>query len=233
MKTLALGLCLAILATAAVAPLAQAKEPLNTLTAAEKARGWKLLFDGKDTRGWRDFKAAEADPGWKVKDGILFVDPKVAKDLITTDKYANFELSFDWRIGKLGNSGVFYHVIEEGEFAYETGPEYQLLDNHRSEPPLEQAAGLFGLYPPTKDVTRPVGEFNHGRLVVDHGHVQHWLNGVKVAEYELGSADFKAKVAGTKFHRWPLFATGTTGHIGLQNHGDDVAFTNIKIKVLP
>ncbi len=229
MKTLALGLCLAALACAPAATAA----PLNTLTKAETAQGWKLLFDGKDTKGWRDFKAAEADPGWQVKDGILFVDPKVAKDLITTEKYANFELTFDWRIGKEGNSGVFYHVIEEGQYAYETGPEYQLLDNHRSEPPLEQAGGLFGLYAPTKDVTKPIGEFNHGRLIVRNGHVEHWLNGVKVTEYEIGSADFNAKVAGTKFHRWPLFATGKTGHIGLQNHGDDVAFTNIKIKVLP
>ena len=229
MKTLAL--CLAVLAVGA--PALAREAPLNTLTKAEKAHGWKLLFDGKDTRGWRDFKAAEADPGWQVKDGILFVDPKVAKDLITTEKYANFELTFDWRIGKEGNSGVFYHVIEEGQYAYETGPEYQLLDNHRSEPPLEQAAGLFGLYAPTKDVTKPIGQFNHGRLIVRNGHVEHWLNGVKVTEYEVGSPDFKAKVAGTKFHRWPLFATGTTGYIGLQNHGDDVAFTNIKIKVLP
>jgi len=230
MKTLALGLCLAVLAAA---PAAQAAEPLNTLSATEKAQGWKLLFDGKTTAGWRDFKAAAADPGWKVKDGILFVEPNVARDLITTEKYADFELTFDWRIGKLGNSGVFYHVIEEGQHAYETGPEYQLLDNHRSEPPLEQAAGLFGLYAPAKDVTKPVGEFNHGRLIARHGHVEHWLNGVKVTEYEIGSADFKAKVAGTKFHAWPLFATGATGYIGLQNHGDDVAFTNIKIKVLP
>jgi hypothetical protein len=125
-----------------------------------------------------------------------------------------------------------FHVIEVGDETYESGPEYQILDNARGEPPLEQAGGLFALYAPTMDMTRPVGEFNHARIVVDHGKVQHWLNGMMVAQYEIGSPDFKARVAASKFKRWPQFATGATGFIALQNHGDEVAFTNIKIRPL-
>jgi len=231
MKFLAFGLVLAVLATGALAK-DRAMDAPNTLTAAEKSAGWKLLFDGKDTAGWRGFKQADIGPGWKVEDGVLLPDPKVAKDIITKDKYANFELSFDWRISPKGNSGVMFHVIEVGDETYESGPEYQILDNRRGEPPLEQAAGLFALVAPSMDMTKPVGEFNHARIVVDHGKVQHWLNGMMVAEYEIGSPDFKARVAASKFTRWPQFATGKTGAIVLQCHGDAVAFRDIKIRVL-
>jgi hypothetical protein len=230
MKTIALGLCLAVIATGAFA--AEKMAPDNTLTPAEKAAGFKLLFDGKDTAGWRGFKTPAPDAGWKVTDGVLSPDAKTSKDLITKANYENFELTFDWKISPKGNSGVIYHVIPVGEETYESGPEYQLLDNSRGEPPLERAAGLFALYAPSKDMTKPVGEFNHSRLVVDHGKAQHWLNGVMVAEYDIGSADFKARVAASKFKRWPQFATGKTGAIALQCHGDDVSFKNIKIKVL-
>jgi hypothetical protein len=173
------------------------------------------------------------DAGWVVKDGLLIcADPKHTDDIITVDKYADFDMSFEWRISKMGNSGVYYHVIEAGEHGYESGPEYQLLDNAHGEKPKEQAGSLFGLYPPSKDTTKPVGEFNLSRIVVNHGHVEHWMNGVKVAEYQLNSPDFKARVAGTKFANWPLFATADTGFISLQDHGDGVAFRNIKIKSL-
>jgi len=232
MKTAALGLAIALLTVPALAaPPADA--PHNTLTAAEKAQGWTLLFDGKTLNGWREFKKTRVGSGWQVVDGVLtLVQPDKADDIITARKYGNFDLQFDWKISKNGNSGVYYHVIEKGEKGYESGPEYQLLDNAHGEPPLQRAAGLFGLYAPTQDVTKPVGEFNHSRLVVDHGHVQHWLNGVKVAEYQLGSPDFKARIAGTKFAHWPLFATADTGYISLQDHESVVAFRDIKIKPL-
>lgn len=225
MRAVAIGLALAVLAAGA----AQAAE--NTLTAAEKKAGWTLLFDGHSTAGWRGFKGAP-EPGWAVKDGVLAPQSKASKDLVSAGEYENFELDFDWKISPKGNSGVMYHVLDQGDETYWSGPEYQLLDNARGEPPLERAGSLFALYAPTKDVPKPVGEFNHSRLVVDHGHVQHWLNGVKVAEYDLASDDFKAKVAASKFKRWPIFATGKTGHIALQNHGDWVGFRNIKIRVL-
>ena len=225
MKPLMLGLAFAALATGALAAD-------NSLTRAEKKAGWTLLFDGKTTKGWRAFKQSEIGPGWKVENGILFPDPKVARDIVTQGDYANFELSFEWRISKGGNSGVMFHVIPEGTQTYESGPEYQILDNSRGEPPLEQAGGLFALVAPTMDMTRPVGEFNQARLIVDHGKVQHWLNGMEVARYEIGSPEFKALVAASKFKRWPVFATGQTGGIALQNHGDDVAFRNLKIRAL-
>jgi Domain of Unknown Function (DUF1080) len=231
MKALALGLAVASLFLAAVPALAAD----NTLSAAEKASGWKLLFDGKTTAGWKGFKTAEPDAGWTVKDGVLGPTPKLSKDIITKENFENFELTFDWKISAKGNSGVMYHVIPVGEETYESGPEYQLLDNAHGEPPPQQAASLFALYPPSKDMTKPVGEWNHGRIVVDHGKVQHWLNGVEVVDYDINSADFKARVAASKFKRWPQFATGKTGAIALQMHGepgDPVWFKNIKIKVL-
>jgi hypothetical protein len=226
MKTLALGIALVLLVAGA------AMAAPNTLTPAEKAAGWKLLFDGKSLAGWRGFKAAAPDPGWHVTDGALSPDPKTSKDVISKDQFGSFELSFQWKISKLGNSGVMYHVIEQGDETYESGPEYQILDNAHGEPPLQRAASLFALYAPTLDATKPPGEWNQGRLVVDHNHVQHWLNGKKVVEYELGSADFKARVAGSKFKAWPQFASSPTGHIALQNHGDAVAFRDIKIRAL-
>lgn len=226
MRTLVIALALAACAAPALAAAP------NTLTPAEKAAGWRLLFDGKSTAGWRGFKAAAPDAGWKVVDGALMPDPKTSKDLMTKDEFGSFELDFDWKISPKGNSGVMFHVIEQGDETYQSGPEYQLLDNSRGERPLEQAGGLYALYAPSMDMTKPVGEFNAARIIVDHGHVQHWLNGMMVAEYDLGSADFKAKVAGSKFKAWPQFASAPTGHIALQNHGNAVAFRNIKIKVL-
>ncbi|OHB26125.1 MAG: hypothetical protein A2790_19310 [Phenylobacterium sp. RIFCSPHIGHO2_01_FULL_69_31] len=225
MKTIAVGIALAL-----VAGTAQAAE--NTLTAAERAAGWMLLFDGTSTKGWRGFKTPEPDPGWTAK-GELSPDPKTSKDLMTRDSFENFDLTFEWKIGPKGNSGVMFHVTEAGGQTYESGPEYQVLDNSRGEPPLEQAGGLFALYAPEGAVTRPVGEYNTGRILVDHGKVEHWLNGVKVAAYDMNAADFKARVAASKFARWSTFAASPSGHIALQNHGDPVAFRNLKIRRLP
>jgi hypothetical protein len=231
MKTLAFSLCAAILATGA---LAQPSTPAmdNTLTHAEKAAGWKLLFNGKSIAGWRGFKTRAPDDGWKILDGALSPDAKSSKDLVTKADYENFDLTFDWKISPKGNSGVIYHVIDKGDETYNSGPEYQVLDNARGERPLERAGSLYALYAPSVDVPKPVGEFNQGRIVVDHGKVQHWLNGVKVVEYDMASDDFKTRVAGSKFKAWPQFATAKSGAIALQVHGNDVAFKNIKIKVL-
>jgi hypothetical protein len=234
MKTFAFGLWLAVIATGAFAA-DMAAAPDNTLTPAEKAAGFRLLFDGKTTAGWKGFKTAAPDAGWKVKDGALTPTPKVSKDIITKENFESFELDFDWKISPKGNSGVMFHVIPVGDETYESGPEYQILDNAHGEPPLQRAASLFALYAPTKDMTKPVGEFNHARLIVDHGKVQHWLNGVKVVEYDINSSDFKARVAASKFKQWPQFASGKSGAIALQMHGepgDPVWFKNLKIKVL-
>lgn len=225
MKRLALCVTLALAAT----PVLAAD---NTLTAAEKRAGWTLLFDGKTTHGWRSFKQPTLQPGWKALNGVLTSDPKVAGDILTKGDYASFELAFDWRISPKGNSGVMFHVIPVGDETYQSGPEYQILDNAHGEPPLQQAGSLYALTPPAMDMTKPAGEWNTARLIVDHGKVQHWLNGMLVTQYEIGSPDFNARVAASKFRQWPQFATGKTGAIALQNHGAEVGFRNLKIRVL-
>ena len=226
MKAVFLGLAAAVLASGA------AMAAPNTLTPAEKAAGWRLLFDGKSVAGWRGFKAATPDKGWHVKDGALGPDPKTSKDIISEGEFGDFELSFQWKISPKGNSGVMYRVIEEGDETYQSGPEYQILDNAHGERPLEQAASLYALYAPSTDATRPQGDWNQGRISVRHGHVEHWLNGVKVVEYELGSPDFKTRVDHSKFRQWPQFASAGSGHIALQNHGNDTWFRNLKIRRL-
>lgn len=222
MKGLMIGLCVAALA----GPVMAAD---NTLTAAEKAAGWKLLFDGKSMDAWRGFKKPASD--WTVADGALAPDPKASGDLITKAQFGSFELAFDWKVSAKGNSGVMYRVTEAADRSYYSGPEYQVLDNSRGEPPLQRAGALYDLYAPAVDATKPVGEFNQSRLVVKGDHVEHWLNGQKVAAYDLGSPEFKAKVAASKFKAWP-FATSPTGHIALQNHGDHVWYKNLKVRVL-
>jgi len=218
-----------VLVVAALACAGPAMAADNTLSAAENAAGWKLLFDGKSMDAWRGFKKPASD--WKVADGALSPDPKTSGDLITKEQFASFELAFDWKISPKGNSGVMYHVTEDAAQSYYSGPEYQVLDNSRGEPPLQRAGALYDLYAPSADVTKPVGEFNQSRLIVKGNQVEHWLNGQKVAAYELGSPEFKAKVAASKFKTWP-FAASPTGHIALQNHGDDVWYKNLKVRVL-
>ena len=227
------SLMAALLAIAALSGGSAAAEDHNVLTPQEKSAGWRLLFDGKTLNGWREFKKTSIGPGWTVRDGELTLsDPAAADDIITLDRYANFDLQFDWKISARGNSGVYYHVIEAGDHGYESGPEYQLLDNAHGEAPPERAGAVYALYPPSSDAVKPVGEFNHARIIVDHGHVQHWMNGVKVVEYELGSEDFKARVARSKFAKWPDFATASAGYISLQDHHSVVAFRDIKIRPL-
>jgi hypothetical protein len=208
---------------------------LNTLTAAEQAAGWKLLFDGTTTNGWRGYKLDSMPGGWQVVDGAL---TRVAAggDIVTRDQYANFELELDWNISPGGNSGILYRGSEEEDAIYWSAPEMQVLDDARhpdGHSRLTAAGSDYGLYPSPAGVVKPAGEWNHVRIVVNGNHVEHWLNGVKVVEYELGSADWTAKVAASKFAPHPHYGRNTTGYISLQDHGDRVAYRNIKIRVLP
>ncbi|MCR5878636.1 DUF1080 domain-containing protein [Phenylobacterium sp. J367] len=200
MKAIILAMALAASATTAAAAD-------NTLTAAEKQAGWTLLFDGRDLSAWRGFKAPAPDAGWTIVDGAIGPDPKSSKDIMTKEQFGSFEMSWDWKVTPKGNSGVMFHVIEEGQQTYQSGPEYQIADNARGEPVNERAGALYALYEPARDVTKPVGEFNHSRLVLKDGKGEHWLNGVKVAAYDMNSADFKARVAASKFRAWPMFAS--------------------------
>jgi hypothetical protein len=207
----------------------------NTLTAKERDAGWKLLFDGKTTEGWRQFKGKKVPERWEVVDGTLACRPESGKgggDIITNDQFDNFELRLDWKIASGGNSGIMYHVTEDGSAPWETGPEYQLLDNAKhpdGKSPFTSAASCYALYAPSKDMTKPVGEWNQTRLVIKGNKVEHWLNGEKVVSYELGSEDWDKKVAHSKFKSMPRFGKEAKGHIDLQDHGDEIAFRNIKV----
>ena len=213
----------------------------NTLTAAEKAAGWKLLFDGQGFCGWHNFKKDGVRPGWQVKDGALVcVDPHNAGDIVTPDKFEWFELQIDYNISEGGNSGIMYHVTDEGGAAWATGPEFQLEDNAKAADPV-RCGWLYALYQPPVDpasgnildATKPAGQWNHVRLVISPEKCVHEINGVKYFEYVLGSDDFNERVAKSKFASMPKFAQINLGHLALQGDHGSVAFRNIKIRPIP
>jgi 3-keto-disaccharide hydrolase/Peptidase of plants and bacteria len=218
-----------------------ANSGLNTLTADEKAAGWKLLFNGKDFSGWHNFKRDDVRPGWQVKDGALVcADPHNAGDIVTSESFGGFELQLDYNISEGGNSGIMFHVTDEGGSAWQTGPEFQLEDNAKAADP-QRCGWLYALYQPAidpktdkpLDATKPAGEWNHIRLVISPEKCIHEINGVKYFEYVLGSDDFKDRVAKSKFGKMPRFAKSGTGFIALQGDHGQVSFRNIKIRTLP
>jgi hypothetical protein len=213
----------------------------NELTPAEKSQGWQLLFNGKDFSGWHNFKHDGVRPGWQIKDGALVcADPHNAGDIVTSNKFDWFELQLDYSISEAGNSGVMYHVTDDGPAVWATGPEFQLEDNHAAADPI-RCGWLYALYQPPNDAktgkpldaTKPVGEWNHVRLLISPTKCEHEINGVKYFDYVLGSDDFNARVAKSKFSRMPNFAKSTTGYIALQGDHGQVSFRNIKIRPLP
>ncbi len=213
----------------------------NRLTAAEKAAGWKLLFDGKTTTGWRDFRKPAVSGGWQVIDGALCRVDKSARDIITTEQYDNFVLELDYKVPPHANSGIIYRVSEDQARAPLTGVEYQILDNTDPQGDSQKSGWAYALYQPPLDphtgkpldATRPVGQWNHVKLVCDGPRIQHWMNGVKYCEYEIGSEDWKERVARAKYARWPRYAKNARGHIALQGDHGDVCFANIKLLPLP
>jgi len=208
---------------------------LNTLTEKEKADGWILLFDGKDaSKSLRGYKKDSVPDKWVIEDGALC--RKGGGDVITKDKYENFEFQCEWRISKNGNSGIMFKVLETDGPSYKTGPEAQILDGE-NEPKMQKSGWLYELYSTEKDTSKPAGEWNHFVLKCQKTPTgtykcEHWLNGEKYVEYEIGSEDWKERVAKSKFAEWEQFGTADAGHICLQDHGNDVCFRNIKIKVL-
>ncbi len=226
------------LTSIAVVRLAAEDAKINTLTDAEKAAGWKLLFDGKTLNGWHNFKAEGVRPGWQVKDGTLAcVDPHNAGDIVTTDKFDWFELELDYNISVAGNSGIMFHITDEGARVWQTGPEIQLEDNKEAKDP-QRCGWLYGLYQPPDDpktgkpldATKPAGEWNHIRVVISPDKCEHVINGVKYFEYVLGSEDFNTRVARSKFGKMPLFAKSNIGYLALQGDHGEVSFRNIKIR---
>jgi hypothetical protein len=222
----------ALLLLSAGARLARAEDAApNTLTEDEKKAGWKLLFDGKTTDGWRNYKKQDVNPGWKVVDGELTREDKGAGDIITKDMYGSYELSLEYKISKGGNSGVIICVTEEENTPWMTGPEIQVQDNQDGHDP-QKAGWLYQLYKPDTDATKPVGEWNQIRLVMTPQKSEVFMNGTKYYEFVQGSPDWDERVAKSKFGKMPKFGKATQGHICLQDHGNLVAYRNIKIKPL-
>lgn len=213
------------------------QQELNHLTPEEEAAGWRLLFDGASLEGWRGYRMDGVPAGWAARDGVLAFTSGDGGggDLITVDRFADFELALEWKVGPAGNSGVFFRVTEEERAPYWTGPEMQILDNsgHRDGQNGKTSAGAnYGLHAPAEDVARPAGEWNSARIVVRGAQVEHWLNGVQIVTYELWTPQWRAAVAATKFGEWPGYGRAAEGHIGLQDHGDPVWFRNIKLREL-
>jgi hypothetical protein len=206
----------------------------NTLTEQEQADGWRLLFDGRTTDGWRGFRRDAMPAGWQVVDGTLArVAP--AGDIVTEEQFSSFELALEWQVEPGGNSGIFFHVTEDVEPVWHTGPEYQILDDAGHPDglsPQTSAGSNYALHAPSANVVRPAGEWNSARLIVRGNHVEHWLNGTRIVAYELGSDEWMALVAASKFSDVPGYGRNRRGHIALQDHGDRVMFRNIRIRVL-
>ena len=226
----------------------------NTLTAEEQATGWRLLFDGKTFNGWRGLGYDSVPTAhWKIENGTIrkLADgdvprlpdgqPAAGGDLMTIDTFRDFELTWDWKISRAGNSGVKYNVSEEVSMANAPnhaalGFEYQMLDDSLHEDnkvPSHRAGALYDLIPPNANkVLAPVGEWNSSRIVFRGNHGEHWLNGKKVVEFDLGTPQMDALLAKSKYHSIPHFGDRRASHIVLQDHVDEVFFSNVKIRVL-
>ena len=232
-----------ILAAACILPVAAQKH--NTLTAKEKKEGWTLLFDGKSMEGWRKNNATEMATNWIIEEEAMKVVSGERKGrgqggdiLYGAKKYKNFEMSIDWKIEKGGNSGIFYYIVEApGKPIYNAAPEIQVLDNwFATDNKLANhlAGSLYDMLPALPQNAKPAGEWNTIVIRIKDGKATHTQNGVKVVEYELWTPEWYELVANSKFKDWPGFKEGPAkeGYIGLQDHGYDCWFRNIKIREL-
>ncbi|MBO0723983.1 MAG: DUF1080 domain-containing protein [Blastocatellia bacterium] len=230
--------------------------PLNTLSAAEKKEGWKLLFDGKTFNGWRSyFETMEPSKGWSIEAGCFKNSKGNGRprsgggDIMTVEQFTDFDFRFEWSMPPVGNSGVYYLFQERqdkpgvGMYMGDDGRspvgfEYQLLDDTRhpdalNNGPIRSTGSLYSLIPPNDSKRlKPTGEFNESRIVIRGKHVEHWLNGAKIVEYDLGSSALIDAIAKSKYNAVPGFGSKTRTRLLLQDHGDEVRFRNLKIRDL-
>lgn len=216
--------------------------PDNSLSNKEKKEGWILLFDGETTNGWRGYNMTEMPSAWKAINGELMSAGEggdIGGDIITIDKYDNFDLSLDWKLAPEGNSGILYHVIEGEDLhaTYYSGPEYQLIDDFGfpgGVTPMNSTGADYAMTPAdsTQKELNPTGEWNTSRIVFDHGKVEHYLNGKKIVEFTAWNAEWENLVAKGKWNNFPAYGKAKTGYISLQDHGSKIWFKNIKIRRL-
>jgi hypothetical protein len=231
-----IAILLALTTTATLPTIAPAAE--NTLTDAEKSAGWTLLFDGKTTKGWHSFKKTTfPEKGWDVQDGWLHCLGKRGGDVISDGEFDNFELTWEWKQASGGNSGLKYFILETRKDAI--GHEYQMIDDERHEDAKvaggkHKTATFYDVLVTTVPApAKEPGQVNQSRIIVKGNHVEHWLNGTKVLEYECGSDEVKAAVAKSKFKNVAGFGEKVKAHLLLQDHNSEVWFRNIKLRPLP
>jgi len=232
-----------LIAILIVSVAVQAQEP-NTLTRKEKKQGWKLLFDGKSTKGWHTYLRDTVGSKWQVRNGVIVFDTTKPRngggDIVTNEEFENFELQLEWKISKGGNSGIIFNIQEDPKFpaTYLTGPEMQVLDNIDASDNKKQNHLAGCLYDMAGDSTVsrpvPVGQFNKVRIVQNKGYLTLWLNGIKTYEGQIGGDDWNARVANSKFNApsFSNFAKVAKGKIALQQHPGSSEWRNIKIRKL-
>ncbi len=239
---LCLAACVAIAPRLAAQPACQGQ---NTLTAAEKSAGWVLLFDGSSMKGWHGYNGQKT-PAWSIEECALHsagtegnYGSDLRADIATDAQYTNFELSIDWKASKGGNSGLMYGVVEDAKYkaAWMTGPEYQFIDDVGFPQKLEEwqkAGANYAMHVASAEKQlKPVGEWNHTRIVVNGKHVEHWLNGKKVVEFERWNDAWNKLRDSGKWKDAPDYGKAATGKIVLQDHGSAFWFRNVKLKALP
>jgi len=205
----------------------------TAVSAAQRAAGWRPLFDGTSTSAWRGYKSQTFPAGWKIVDGVLTKSGS-AEDIQTRDQFGNFQLALDWKLSPGGNAGVFYRGTEEYDHIYWSAPEYQLLDDAGhpdGKSRLTSAGADYGLYPSPAGVVKPADQWNSTLIVVNGNTVQHWLNGQKLLEYEIGSPDWEAKVKASKFVAYPNYGRAKQGYIAIQgDHDGTLSIRNVRIR---
>jgi hypothetical protein len=213
----------------------------NQLSPEERKEGWELLFDGKTIDRWRGYQKADmAGQRWIAKDGCLAVPPndgkdtRGARDIVSVKRYQNFDLRWEWRISPGGNSGLKYLVTEDRPIAF--GHEYQIIDDSKHPDAQKRdnrrTGSFYDVLPAPTAKPHPAGTFNQSRVLLQGNHVEHWLNGSKILEYELDTPALRAAIATSKFKDLEGFDKPKLAHILIQDHGDNVCYRNLKIRPL-
>ncbi len=236
MKKAVLLSCMTMMTFAFAAGPASAQrassQPPNTLSAKEKKQGWKLLFDGKTLKGWRVY-GRKGTKGWEVKDGAMFLKGR-GGDLMTVDKFGDFEFMIDWKFVKGNNSGIIYRVKEvAGKPSYITGPEMQVMSQSPKQKLGKNSGGsLYDMYAPSTNAFKGEDGWTTYKVVCRGNHIEQWVNGVKVVDCEIGSKEWNERYAKSKWKNNKLFASQPNGHIALQDHGGSILFRNAKVRQL-